>query len=179
MPRRPRRRGPDIEVLRLGHRPGRDPRLTTHLALAARALGARRLWLHPPDPSIRERLDAVRARWGGTFEVLPCEDWKARVRAFDGTTVHLTMYGRPLPAALPRLRRARRVLAVVGGAKVPPDLYGLAELNVAVGAQPHSEVAALAVLLHELHGPPRAREFPGARQVIRPSARGKKVEAAR
>ena len=30
----------DIEVLRLGHRKGRDPRITTHLALVSRAMGA-------------------------------------------------------------------------------------------------------------------------------------------
>ena len=29
-----------IEVLRLGHRVGRDPRITTHLALVSRAMGA-------------------------------------------------------------------------------------------------------------------------------------------
>lgn len=31
--------GFDIEVLRLGHRKGRDPRITTHLALVSRAMG--------------------------------------------------------------------------------------------------------------------------------------------
>ena len=29
-----------LEVLRLGYRRGRDPRITTHLALVARAMGA-------------------------------------------------------------------------------------------------------------------------------------------
>ena len=29
-----------LEVLRLGYRKGRDPRITTHLALVARAMGA-------------------------------------------------------------------------------------------------------------------------------------------
>ncbi len=42
----------DVSVLRLGHRAGRDPRLTTHVALAARAFGARRLYLEPPDPAL-------------------------------------------------------------------------------------------------------------------------------
>ena len=31
----------DVTILRLGYRLGRDPRITTHLALVARALGAR------------------------------------------------------------------------------------------------------------------------------------------
>ena len=35
----------DIEVLRLGHRMGRDPRITTHLALVSRAMGAKKFVL--------------------------------------------------------------------------------------------------------------------------------------
>ena len=37
--------GERIDVLRLGHRKGRDPRITTHLALVARAMGADRFLL--------------------------------------------------------------------------------------------------------------------------------------
>ncbi|PSP47219.1 tRNA (cytidine(56)-2'-O)-methyltransferase [Halobacteriales archaeon QH_7_69_31] len=33
----------DVVVLRLGHRPGRDERMTTHVGLTARALGADRV----------------------------------------------------------------------------------------------------------------------------------------
>jgi tRNA (cytidine56-2'-O)-methyltransferase len=178
MPRRPARSGPAVEVLRLGHRPGRDPRLTTHLALAARALGAERLWLHPPDPSIATRIEAVGRRWGGQFQVEGCVDWRGTIRRFDGTVVHLTMYGEPLETRLAKLRRARRLLAVVGGAKVPADVYRLAQLNVAVGPQPHSEVAGLAVLLYALRGLPGPERWAGARQRIVPSARGKRVRRA-
>ena len=35
----------DIEVLRLGHRRGRDPRITTHLALVSRAMGVSKFLL--------------------------------------------------------------------------------------------------------------------------------------
>ncbi len=163
----------------MGHRPGRDPRLTTHVALAARALGARRLYLHPPDPELGERLASVDRRWGGDFEVTMTTDWKGVVRAFDGAVVHLTMYGLPLGRALPRIRSARRVLLVVGGAKVPPDLYRLARYNVSVGSQPHSEVAAVAVTLVELLGLPATRAPRGARFAIRPMARGKRVVVRR
>lgn len=176
MPRPPRRGdGPDVEVLRIGHRPGRDPRLSTHLALAARALGASRFYLNPPDAALADRIAAVGRRWGGTFRVEGTEDWRRTVRSFDGTVVHLTMYGRPIGSVLPTLRRAPRLLAVVGGAKVPPALYELADQNVAVTSQPHSEVAALAVLLALLRGPNGPRSWPGARSVIVPAARGKRV----
>ena len=35
----------EIEVLRLGHRVGRDPRITTHLALVSRAMGVKKFTL--------------------------------------------------------------------------------------------------------------------------------------
>jgi tRNA (cytidine56-2'-O)-methyltransferase len=175
MPRRPVRSRPVVEVLRLGHRAGRDPRLTTHLALAARALGAERMYLHPPDPSIARTVASVGQRWGGSFDVVGCADWRATVRAFDGPSVHLTMYGLPLDEVAPELRRAQRVLAIVGGAKVPSEVYRLASHNVAVGHQPHSEVAALALFLERMRGLPGPGAWPGARHEIVPMARGKQV----
>ncbi len=179
MPRPPASERPEIDVLRVGHRAGRDPRLSTHLALTARAFGAGTMWLHPPDPSIARSLEAVRTRWGGTFSVEGCEDWRSLVRQFEGPSVHLTMYGEPLEEVAGALSREKRLLVVVGGAKVPSELFGLARWNVGVGAQPHSEVAALAVLLHALRGPPEAGGWPGAKQVVLPSARGKRVRMVR
>ena len=133
------------------------------------------MYLHPPDPALAQRLRSVRERWGGDFEVVPAPDWRAIVRSYDGSVVHLTMYGLPFERVRSRLGRARHVLLVVGGAKVPPDLYGLATLNVAVGHQPHSEVAAVAVVLAQLRGIPPPRAWPRARQRIVPRARGKRV----
>jgi len=171
--------GPRVEVLRVGHRAGRDPRLSTHLALVARAFGARRMHLNPPDDHVAESLARVRERWGGEFEVVPAPSWTSVVRDARGPVVHLTMYGQPLARLLPRLRRERDLLLVVGGAKVPPRLYGVSTFNVAVGSQPHSEVAAVAVVLKELLGLPGTRAFPGARQRIVPKARGKSVVPVR
>ena len=179
MPPAPDASRPSVVVLRLGHRAGRDPRLTTHLALAARALGAEGMWLHPPDPANSERLRAVSERFGGRFAVTGCSDWRRAIREFDGRTVHLTMYGRPIRSVLPGLARRRRLLVIVGGAKVPAELYRLASANVSVGSQPHSEVSALSVFLTELLGPPDSRPWPGARQAIVPSARGKRVRTLR
>ncbi len=133
------------------------------------------MYLHPPDPALAARVGAVARRWGGVFEVLPAEDWKAVVRSFDGPTVHLTMYGLPLARVLPRFARSRRVLLVVGGAKVPGDLYRRVTYNVGVGHQPHSEVAAVAVVLERLLGLPSPRALAGARQAIVPQARGKRL----
>jgi tRNA (cytidine56-2'-O)-methyltransferase len=177
--KRPRNRPPRVSVLRVGHRAGRDPRLTTHLALAARALGAERMFLHPADPDLSARLAEVVADWGGTFEVVGVADWKSVVRAAPGPVVHLTMYGLPLDRVLPRIRGASDLLVVVGGAKVPPELYRLADANVAVSHQPHSEVAALAVLLDRVLGVPGPGRLAGGRLAVVPRARGKKVREVR
>lgn len=168
---------PAVSVLRLGHRAGRDPRLSTHLALTARAFGAERLYLQPPDEELARRVAAVTATWGGGFEVVGVENWRAPLREFDGGVVHLTMYGEPLARRLGALSRKRRLLVVVGGAKVPSEVYERATWNVAVGHQPHSEVAALAVLLERLLGIPNAGVWPGARRTIVPTARGKRVRS--
>lgn len=101
--------------------------------------------------------------------------WKPVLSDYPGSVVHLTMYGEPLLDVLPRLRRADRLLVVVGGAKVPPSLYGAADHNVAVGSQPHSEVAALAVFLDRLLGEVPSSRFRGAEQRIVPQRRGKRV----
>ncbi|MCI4355941.1 MAG: tRNA (cytidine(56)-2'-O)-methyltransferase [Thermoplasmata archaeon] len=177
MPRPRRSAGPRVSVLRIGHRAGRDPRLTTHVALTARAFGAERLYLHPGDAALAERIARVAATWGGSFAVEAVRDWKRLIREFDGVVVHLTMYGEPVARVAPKLRRATSVLLVVGGAKVPPDLYRLAAHNVAVGHQPHSEVAALAVILAKIRGIPGPGVWPGARAVLVPQAHGKKVVA--
>jgi len=137
------------------------------------------MYLHPPDPALAERVAGVARRWGGDFTVRPVDDWKKLVRSFPGAVVHLTMYGLPLERCLPRLSRHRRILLVVGGAKVPPELYRTARYNVAVGHQPHSEVAAVAVVLERLLGLPGPLRPGAAPQRIVPSARGKRVVGVR
>jgi tRNA (cytidine56-2'-O)-methyltransferase len=71
-------------------------------------------------------------------------------------------------------------MIIVGAEKVPPELYGLADWNIAVGNQPHSEVAALAITLDRLHaasGNDALRtHFPGAKCEIIPQRAGKEVK---
>lgn len=170
-----------IEVLRLGHRPQRDKRVTTHVCLTARALGAKRVCVAEDDASIPTTVRGVVGRFGGDFAVETGTGWKAPIKvwkAAGGQVVHLTMYGRPLSEAGPDiLRRGSDVLVVLGAEKVPADLYELADENVAVGSQPHSEVAALALLMDRLRGGAWETDaFPGAQLRVVPSARGKKVE---
>jgi len=169
-----------IEVLRLGHRPQRDKRITTHVALTARALGAGAVHIAEEDAEVVRSVRSVAARFGGGFVIDDGVGWKGPIKAWKaagGQVVHLTMYGLPLRDAVPRiLARATDALVVVGAEKVPGDLYELADENVAVGSQPHSEVAALALVLDRLRaGAWEDDEFAGAKIQVVPTAHGKRV----
>lgn len=172
---------PRIEVLRLGHRPARDKRITTHVCLTARALGAAAVAIAEEDPSIERTVRSVAGRFGGAFTIASGTGWKGPVQAWKragGQVVHLTMYGLPLGTSAPAIRAdGRDVLVVIGAEKVPGDLYDLADWNVAVGSQPHSEVAALALLLDRLRdGAWESDTFEGAELRVVPTAHGKRVE---
>ncbi len=85
------------------------------------------------------------------------------------------MYGEHLDDVFERIPDDD-LLVVVGAGKVPGEVFEMADLNVAVGSQPHSEVAALAVLLDRLlKGKGIRRKFSGRLKVV-PSPRGKVVE---
>ncbi len=167
-----------IGVLRLGHRPGRDKRITTHVCLTARALGADIVYFHEPDDRIVANVESVVERFGGPFEVHAVGSWRAVLREWKergAQIVHLTMYGVPLDDALPRLDPRKETLIVIGAEKVPFEVYEAATVNLSIGSQPHSEVAALAVLLDRyLRGEWAGKEFWGKVQV-EPSELGKAI----
>ncbi len=171
-----------VFVLRLGHRPQRDKRVTTHVALVARAFGAHGFVLGDvSDPSIAESVKKVVERWGGRWftylegvnSVKYVKEWRRR----GGMVVHLTMYGLHVDDVIDEIRADDRdILVVVGAEKVPRVFYDLADYNVAIGHQPHSEVAALAIFLDRLYGGEELRFiFRDARIYIEPMERGKKV----
>jgi tRNA (cytidine56-2'-O)-methyltransferase len=164
-----------ITVLRLGHRPARDKRVTTHVALTARAFGANAILVSTRDVALERSIRGVVRRFGGDFRIETGVRWRPILKEFPGTKVHLTMYGQRFAEVLPRLR-GRNTLVVVGAEKVPREVYDLVDWNVAIGNQPHSEVAALAIFLERVLGP-RAwdRDHFAGRIRIKPSARGKDV----
>ena len=168
-----------IVLLRLGHRPERDKRITTHVGLTARLLGAEGMLLASDDPGIVQTLDDVVQRWGGSFYVKNNVNFKQEIKdwkAAGGKVCHLSMYGVNLPKVIGELKQCGRLMIVVGAEKVPPEIYQLADWNIAVGSQPHSEVAAVAITMDRIaDGEPLEREFPGAELTIVPTERGKKV----
>lgn len=170
-------------VLRLGHRVQRDQRITTHVALTARALGAEGMLLDSDDAGIERSISEVTQRWGGSFYVRRITGWKGEVRKWKeagGKVMHLTMYGMNLPDVIDEID-TDNLLIIVGAEKVPPDAYELADWNVAVGNQPHSEVAALAVTLDRLNalsGRDALKEqLAGGELNIVPNRRGKEVKS--
>jgi tRNA (cytidine56-2'-O)-methyltransferase len=173
----------DIVVLRLGHRPERDARVTTHVGLTSRALGASGMLLASDDKSVAESIERVDKSWGGGFWVKIGISYRSEIRKWKesgGIVVHLTMYGINMPERIDTLReefKTRGVMVVVGAEKVPGDVYQLADYNIAVGNQPHSEIAALALFLDWLQ---QGREFEktfgdGELKII-PCEHGKSVE---
>ena len=161
-----------ITVLRLGHRPARDKRVTTHVALTARAFGADAVLVSTKDTGLERSIRGVVRRFGGGFRIETGVAWRKALKEWHGMRVHLTMYGEPVEEVAPRLR-GKDLLIVVGAEKVPREVYDMVDANVAVGNQPHSEVAALAILLDRVVGADALRrDFPGPVR-IRSSARGK------
>ncbi|MFP4655795.1 MAG: tRNA (cytidine(56)-2'-O)-methyltransferase [Methanohalobium sp.] len=171
--------GKQIVVLRLGHRPERDKRITTHVGLTSRAFGAEGLLLASDDEGIADSIEAVAKRWGGDFYVKNNVNWKREIKSWKdngGKVCHLSMYGVNLSDVESDIKTWDKLMIVVGAEKVPPEIYNLADLNVAVGNQPHSEVASIAVTLDRISDIDTLKqEFKGAELSIVPTSKGKKV----
>ena len=164
-----------IAVLRVGHRIHRDKRMTTHVALVARAFGADKIFIDTEDKKISDTLHSVCKRFGGEFEIETGVNQKKLVKQWPGTVVHLTMYGDELEKSIKKIDKHTDLLIVVGAEKVPPYIYDKADLNIAVGNQPHSEVAALAIFLDRYtNGRWRIKRFNGKIKIL-PSDRRKIV----
>lgn len=162
-------------VLRIGHRSFRDARVTTHVGLAARAFGADGLYLATDDLGAAQSITDVVARWGGTFFIREGIQWRRciyRWKEKGGVVVHLTMYGQRLTEVIGEIRNHPDVLVVVGAEKVPGEVYGLADYNVSVTTQPHSEISSVAVFLdHLFDGQELSREYHEAPMQIQDTVR--------
>ena len=166
-----------VWVLRLGHRRGRDPRLTTHVALTARALGCDGIILSgEKDDSIMKNINEVVKNWGNHFEVKYEKNWRKIINNWKGKIVHLTMYGLPIQCKINEIKKLKNILLVVGSEKVPGEIYQLVDFNIAITNQPHSEVGGLAVFLEKLfEGKELEKKFKNAKIKIIPQKKGKKT----
>jgi len=177
---------PRIVVLRWGHRVQRDVRLTTHVALTARALGASGFILaDTSDRHIEETIAKITQTWGGGFKFEMAVPWKSVIRDWKnqgGIIVHLTAYGENIQTSdvLNRIKaQNKEVMLLVGSQKVPGEFYSpeISDFNVAVGNQPHSECSALALFLDRYFGGQELdRPFEKAKISIIPKERGKEIK---
>jgi tRNA (cytidine56-2'-O)-methyltransferase len=169
----------NISVLRIGHRLVRDDRVTTHAALVARAFGADMIYMTGVDQSVSDTVASVSKRWGGKFKVEVIQDWKSLTKAWKkegGKVAHLTMYGINIDDIIERLRKESKVLVIIGAEKVPQEVFELADYNIAISNQPHSEIAALAIFLDRtFRGKQFKKMFADAKLKIAPTEKGKNV----
>jgi tRNA (cytidine56-2'-O)-methyltransferase len=169
----------NISVLRIGHRFLRDDRVTTHVALVARAFGADMIYMTGIDQSVNDTIASVSTRWGGNFRVEVIQDWRALAKAWKkegGKVAHLTMYGINIDDITERLHKENRLLVIIGAEKVPREVFELADYNIAISNQPHSEIAALAIFLDRtFRGKQFKKGFADAKLKIMPAEKGKKV----
>jgi len=164
-----------INILRIGHRISRDKRITTHVALVARAFGADKIFIDTLDKKIEETIRSTCHRFGGNFEIETGIDKKKIIKNWNGVIVHLTMYGEELTKSINKINKNKDLLVIVGAEKVPPQIYEMADFNVSIGNQPHSEVAALAIFLDRYtNGIWQKKRFNGKIEIL-PSNKGKKV----
>ncbi len=174
----------EIIILRLGHRLPRDERMTTHIALVARAFGAKKaVYSGQHDAGLESSVSRLVGQWGGDFSISHEKNFRRFLKEMKSTgfvLVHLTMYGLPLSNRLSDIKKNEKIVVIVGSEQVPAEIYQLADHNISVTCQPHSEVAALAVLLDRLQdGKELFQEFSdnfhGKVRIV-PCERGKNVQ---
>ena len=172
----------DIQVLRIGQRLIRDDRVTTHVALVARAFGASKIYMNEVDPEIEDTVEKIKEAWGGNFKIEFFSIWKdvINTKKNDYKIVHLTMYGENINKIHAKIQKEEKILIVVGAEKVPRDIYEKADYNVSIGTQPHSEISALAILLDRIQqGEQFNKKFSDSKRVIIPSKNGKNVQVSK
>ena len=133
-------------------------------------------WINQLDQRCRR---SYRDGEAGVFDIEIFENWKSIVKHWrngGGKIVHLTMYGLNIDEVIDELRKCDELLVVVGASKVPRELYEVSDYNVAIGNQPHSEIAALAICLDRIfNGKELTKQFDDAKLKIVPSSNEKRV----
>ncbi|MBU0527154.1 tRNA (cytidine(56)-2'-O)-methyltransferase [Candidatus Micrarchaeota archaeon] len=168
----------EIHILRLGHRLPRDERISTHVALVARAFGAGKItYCGQHDSGLEDSISRICARWGGDFAIEYSSSYKKVISQYKKhgySLVHLTMYGLPVQDVLSKLKLEEKILLIVGSEAVPGDVYESSNYNVSITNQPHSEVAALAITLDRICSGAELEGIDfGGKIRIKPSAKGK------
>ena len=122
--------------------------------------------------------------WGGEFDFSMGEPFNNTVnewRKNKSIVVHLTAYGENIQTSdiLNRIKSHKKdIMVIVGSKKVPAEFFSerISDYNLAIGNQPHSEIAALAVFLDRIYeGKELNKKFQNAKFKILPSKRRKVI----
>jgi len=170
-----------IIVFRYGHRVVRDKRVTTHCALISRAFGVDKVvYSGQRDNHFEDSINKASKSWGGDFTIehtLGYLSYLTKKKEEGFKLIHLTMYGINLPDFKKEIKalRKEKIIIFIGAEKVPKEVYNLADYNVAVGNQPHSEIAALTLFLDRLlDGKELLTKYKGAKREITETWKNKK-----
>jgi tRNA (cytidine56-2'-O)-methyltransferase len=168
----------EVVLLRWGHRPQRDVRLTSHVALASRAFGASGFILADSvDEHLRATVEKVTKSWGGNFRFEMGTPWKVAVSNWKDKGGVENIQTSDVVNRI--WDSGKNVLLIVGSQKVPPEFYSedVSDFNVAIGNQPHSECAAVAVFLDRFFGGEElSKGFENAKIHVVPQERGKQIK---
>ena len=154
--------------------------MTTHVALTARAFGAKRAWYTGhKDASLENSIANVVKNFGGDFSIGYVGEGVKFVKERKDKgwlVIHLSVYGLKLKDEIKKIKEdERNILVIVGGEKVDWDFYKLSNFNISITSQPHSEVSSLALFLdYYFEGAELDFEFGGATKIV-PQAMGKKI----
>lgn len=172
-----------VIIIRYGHRMLRDRRMSTHIALIGRALGADGMILtNYTSEKVQKTIDEVNKRWGGDFFVETGIDWRDILNEIDHRSdllVHLTMYGLKLNQEIINdiQTSSKNIYVFLGSQKVPGEIYEEADYNIAISNQPQSECGALAIFIDRLfEGKTLYQQFDDAKLRIIPQSHGKEVK---
>ncbi len=140
----------------------------------------KKIFMTEVNPEIKDTVEKINNTWGGDFVIEFVDNWKSVIKNKKNEgykIVHLSMYGEKINQIQNQLRLEDKMLIVVGAEKVPREIYELADYNVGVGSQPHSEISALAILLDRIQdGQQFEKNFPNAKRKIIPTKNGKNVQ---
>jgi len=167
-----------IITLRIGHRKERDKRISTHIGLMSRAfLADKIIYSGEHDESLISSVNKVSKSWGGGFSAEYSKNHIKTINEYKSKgfkIFHLTMYGLPINDKLKEIKKEKNILVIVGGEKVPREIYELSDYNISITNQPHSEVGALAIFLDRINdGKELSEEIKGLKKRIKPTSKGK------
>ncbi len=134
-----------ITILRINHRILRDKRLTTHVCLTAKAFKAHKIvYSGQKDSSLETSIKKQ------NIPIEHCKNPTNFLKNSKEQIIHLTMKGDLFTKDLLK-KINKNIIIIVGSSKVHIEYHKLANLNIAITKQPHSEVSALSTFLDHLN----------------------------